>query len=115
MRFFRRKKGKLVADNKKPVLNVVFYPTATGTHGGFTTCWTRKPDYGQDGLVIENDPHRTVESNRGHLEYLKQVELKNVCCHDLDELWHELRKAIARLRHKPHVLDGCIPQVGCYS
>ena len=51
----------------------------------------------------------------GIWQYLKQVELKNICCHDLDELWYELRKAIARLRQKPNVIDGCIRQVGCYS
>jgi len=60
--FPQEKQGKLVADNKKPVLNVVFCPTATGTHGAFTTCWTREPDYGEDGLVIGNDPHRTKEN-----------------------------------------------------
>jgi transposase len=51
----------------------------------------------------------------GIWQYLKQVELKNICCHDLDELWYELRKAIARLRHKSYVMEGCIRQVGCYS
>jgi hypothetical protein len=33
--------------------------------------------------------------------FLKSIELKNVCCHSLDELRDELRKAIALLRHKP--------------
>ncbi|MCA1838468.1 MAG: IS630 family transposase [Actinobacteria bacterium] len=51
----------------------------------------------------------------GVWQHLKQVELKNVCCHDLDELRSELGKAIARLRHKPQVIDGCMRQVGCYS
>lgn len=56
-----------------------------------------------------------LNPSEGIWQYLKQVELKNVCCQDLDELWYELRKAIARLRQKPHVIDGCIRQVGCYS
>lgn len=56
-----------------------------------------------------------LNPSEGIWQYLKQVELKNVCCHDLAELKHELRKAIARLRRKPHVIDGCIRQVGCYS
>jgi transposase len=64
----------------------------------------RLPGYAPDLNPIE-----------GIWQYLKQVELKNVCCHDLDELKDEIRKAIARLRHKPHVIDGCIRQVGCYS
>jgi transposase len=64
----------------------------------------RLPGYAPDLNPIE-----------GIWQYLKYVELKNLCCHDLDELWYELRKAIARLRHKPHVMEGCIRQVGCYS
>lgn len=32
--------------------------------------------------------------------YLKNVELKNLCCHNLQQLRRELRKAIARLRCK---------------
>jgi len=43
--------------------------------------------------------------------YLKNVELKNVCCHSLDELRDELRKAIARLRHKTDVIQGFVHQV----
>ena len=42
--------------------------------------------------------------------YLKQVEMKNVCCHNLPELRHELRKATARLRHKPAVILACFDQ-----
>jgi transposase len=62
-------------------------------------------------------PGYAVELNpiEGLWQYLKHVELKNVCCHDLAELEYELRKAIARLRHKEQVIDGCIRQVGCYS
>lgn len=64
----------------------------------------RLPGYAPDLNPIE-----------GVWQYLKHVELKNVCCHDLEELYDELRKAIARLRRKPQVLEGCIRQVGCYS
>jgi transposase len=64
----------------------------------------RLPGYAPDLNPIE-----------GIWQYLKHVELKNVCCHDLEELYGELRKAIARLRQKPQVLEGCIRQVGCYS
>jgi len=40
------------------------------------------------------------------------VELKNVCCRGLSELRRELPKAKERLRHKKHVIFGCIRQPG---
>lgn len=46
---------------------------------------------------------------------LKRVELLNVCCHTLAELRQEVRKAVARLRHRTDVLMGCIRQPGCYE
>ncbi len=61
----------------------------------------RLPGYAPDLNPIE-----------GIWQHLKQVELKNVCCHDQDELRLELDKAIARLRQKPHLIDGCFRQVG---
>ena len=50
----------------------------------------------------------------GIWNYLKRVELKNVCCHNLTELQRELRKAMERLRHKVPVLRGCVQQPGIY-
>jgi len=47
----------------------------------------------------------------GIWQYLKYVEMKNLCCHTLRELRAELRKAIARLRHKIDVLRACIDRV----
>ena len=47
-----------------------------------------------------------------HLNYLTYVELKNICCQSLAELRSELRKAKERLRHKKHVILGCIRQPG---
>jgi transposase len=44
--------------------------------------------------------------------YLKRVELRNVCCRDLPHLKQELRRAVARLRHKRHIIQGCIRQAG---
>ena len=64
-------------------------------------------------ITAEQAKSAAIEKHKGWP--VKYVELKNLCCHDLDELWYELRKAIARLRHKPHVMEGCIRQVGCYS
>jgi transposase len=53
-----------------------------------------------------------LNPDEGVWRYLKYVELKNVCCPHLAHLRHELRLAIARLRHKRDVLGGCITQCG---
>ncbi len=47
-----------------------------------------------------------LNPDEGVRNYLKRVELGNVCCHHLAELQDELRKAIARLRHKVSVIQG---------
>lgn len=52
-----------------------------------------------------------LNPDEGVWNYLKQVELKNVCCHNVAELRSELRKAIARLRHKTDVIQGFTRQV----
>lgn len=52
-----------------------------------------------------------LNPDEGVWNYLKRVELRNVCCHTLSELREELRKAIARLRHKTDVILGFIRQV----
>lgn len=52
-----------------------------------------------------------LNPDEGVWNYLKRVELKNVCCHNLRELRTELRKAIARLRYKTEVVQGFIRQV----
>jgi len=53
-----------------------------------------------------------VGRHEGIWQYLKRVELRNVCCDDLAELRLELRLATARLRHKRAVLQGCITGAG---
>lgn len=50
--------------------------------------------------------------DQGVWQHLKHVELANVCCTDARHLRQELRKAAARLRHKPRILHGCIRQAG---
>lgn len=52
-----------------------------------------------------------LNPDEGVWNYLKRVELKNVCCHTLPELRSELRKAIERLRHKTDVIQGFVRQV----
>lgn len=66
-------------------------------------------------LRLEQLPGYAPELNpdEGIWKHPKYVELKNVCCRSLCcELRRELRKAKERLRHKPHVIRGCIKQPG---
>ena len=53
-----------------------------------------------------------LNPDEGIWKHLKCVELKNLCCQSLSELRIELRKAKERLRHKKHVILGCIRQPG---
>lgn len=59
-------------------------------------------------LHLERLPGYAPDLNpdEGVWHYLKSVELGNVCCHDLAALRNELRKAIARLRHKSHLIQS---------
>ena len=43
---------------------------------------------------------------------MKAVELPNVACHSQQELRHELRLAVAQLRHKPDIIRAAIRQCG---
>jgi transposase len=63
-------------------------------------------------IWLERLPAYAPELNpdEGIWNSLKQVELRNLCCHDLAELRLELRLAAARLRHKREVIRGCIRQ-----
>lgn len=64
-------------------------------------------------LHLEQLPAYAPDLNpdEGVWNYLKNVELKNLCCHNLQELRDELRKAIARLRHKTDLILAFIRQV----
>jgi transposase len=65
-------------------------------------------------LQLEQLPGYAPDLNpdEGVWKHLKCVELKNVCCQSLSELRVELRRAKERLRHKTHVILGCIRQPG---
>ena len=65
-------------------------------------------------VLLERLPAYAPEVNpdEGVWQHLKRVELRNLVCHDLDELKQELRLAIARLRHKRQVLRGCFTHCG---
>jgi transposase len=53
-----------------------------------------------------------LNPDEGIWNYLKRVELGNVCCQTLHDLRHQLRLATARLRRKPSVIHGCIRECG---
>jgi transposase len=65
-------------------------------------------------LMLEQLPGYAPDLNpdEGVWKHLKCVELKNLCCESVSELKIELRKAKERLRHKEHVILGCIRQPG---
>ncbi len=54
-----------------------------------------------------------LNPQEGIWRYLKYVELANVCCHNLDELRRELRRAIQRVRYRLDVIIGCLRHVHC--
>jgi transposase len=65
-------------------------------------------------LQLEQLPGYAPDLNpdEGIWHYLKHVELRNLCCADLNELRLELSLAVKRLRHKRHVLRGCVAECG---
>ena len=65
-------------------------------------------------LCLEPLPGYAPDLNpdEGVGNHLKFVELRNVSCHDQDDLKHELRRAIIRLRHRPDLIRGFIKHCG---
>jgi transposase len=53
-----------------------------------------------------------LNPDEGLWNYLKRVELGNVCCTNLAELEHEVIKARERLRRKRAVLQACTRHAG---
>ena len=64
-------------------------------------------------LHLEQLPGYAPDLNptEGIWQYLKYVEMKNLCCPTLLQLRDELCKAIARLRHKTEVICACIDRI----
>jgi len=50
--------------------------------------------------------------DEGGWHHLKDVEMRNLVCRDLDELHQELDLAIGRLRQKPHLVRSFFAQAG---
>lgn len=67
-------------------------------------------------IHLEQLPAYAPELNpdEGVWHYLKRVELKNVNCQGLDQLYVELRKAKERLRHKTEVIKSFFRTTGLY-
>lgn len=65
-------------------------------------------------LHLERLPGYAPDLNpdEGVWNYLKRVELGNVCCHDLTELTAQVRQAEQRIRDKPDILRACSQQCG---
>lgn len=65
-------------------------------------------------LHLERLPGYAPDLNpdEGIWNYLKRVELGNVCCADLPDLRHRLLRAALRVRHNPDVIRACSRQCG---
>lgn len=68
---------------------------------------------GAKRLHLERLPGYAPELNpaEGIWQYLKYVELRNVCCKHLLNLRLQLRQAIGRLRRKTSVIRSCVDRV----
>lgn len=53
-----------------------------------------------------------LNPDEGIWHYLKQVELKNRCCHNLAHLKQEQLAAELRLRQKPPIIQACFAHAG---
>lgn len=65
-------------------------------------------------LHLEQLPGYAPDLNptEGIWNYLKRVEMGNLCCRDLDSLFQELIRARERLRHKRDIIQACSRQCG---
>jgi transposase len=65
-------------------------------------------------LHLEQLPGYAPDLNpdAGIWNYLKRVELANVCCRELDELRTQVIRARERLRHKRAIIRACARQCG---
>ena len=94
--------------------------------GHLTVIWDGAPihrsrvvkDFLREGaakrLHLERLPGYAPELNpdEGIWNYLKRVELANVCCRDLGELAEQVRQAEQRVRDHPEIICACSQQCG---
>ncbi len=69
---------------------------------------------GAERIRLEPLPGYAPDLNpdEGIWNYLKRVELRNVRCSNVRELRRAMRLAVARLRHKRHIIRSCIKKAG---
>lgn len=53
--------------------------------------------------------------DEGGWHHLKNVEMRNLPCRDLEELHEQFHLALGRLRQKPHLVRACFAQAGLSS
>jgi transposase len=71
-------------------------------------------DGGAKHIHLEPLPAYAPDLNptEGIWDLLKYVEMRNLCCFDLEHLHCELNLAIRRLRTKPHLIRTCFNEAG---
>jgi transposase len=71
---------------------------------------------GAKRIHLERLPAYAPELNpqEGVWNLLKRVELKNVCCLEVQHVQTQLRRAKERLRHRRPVLCQCFAHAGCF-
>ncbi|CAG0942107.1 hypothetical protein ANRL1_00810 [Anaerolineae bacterium] len=69
---------------------------------------------GAPAIHLEQLPPYAPELNpdEGVWQFLKTIEMRNLCCVDFDHLYHELYLAIRRLRRQPALLQSCFTEAG---
>jgi transposase len=55
-----------------------------------------------------------LNPDEGIWQYLKHIEMKNLCCEDMSRLQRELLAAEQRLRQKPEIITACFERVGYF-
>ena len=70
---------------------------------------------GAKRIHLERLPGYAPELNpqEGVWNLLKRVELKNVCCLDVQQIETQVRRAKERLRHRRPILRQCFAHAGC--
>jgi transposase len=53
-----------------------------------------------------------LNPDEGVWQHLKHVEMRNLCCSDLNDLSRELHLAVLRLRRKPRLVQSFFARVG---
>lgn len=72
-------------------------------------------DQSKGKIVVEKLPGYAPDLNpwdEGGWNHLKNVQMRNLVCHDLEELHEQFHLAVERLRHTPRMLRSFFAQAG---